>query len=139
MLPENDPRVWVARQALESLRRKLATEGRLEPAPRAIGPAHEDWTPDVLGLAPDLSRLPQETLDLIRHGGDHDEQRPRGGTLASACVAMFRTGYHIDEVWMTVTDPANGVSAEFYAEDGTAAEILLELTIARAIEEAVGE
>ncbi len=139
MLPENDPRVWVARQALESLRRKLATEGRLEPAPRTIGPAHEDWTPDVLGLAPDLSRLPQETLDLIRHGGDHDEQRPRGGTLASACVAMFRAGYHVNEVWMTVTDPANGISAEFYAEDGAAAEILLELTIARAIEETVVE
>ncbi len=139
MLPEDNPTLWVMRQMLAALRQHLADGGRLEPAPRTIGPAHEDWTPDVLGLAPDLSRLPQETLDLIRHGGDHDEQRPRGGTLASACVAMFRTGYHIDEVWMTVTDPANGVSAEFYAEDGAAAEILLELTIARAIEETVDE
>lgn len=139
MLPEDNPTLWVMRRIRESLRQQLADEGRLEPVPQMTGPAYEDWTPDVLGLAPDLSRLSQETQDLIRHGVRNDGPSPRGGTLASVCVAMFRAGYHIDQVWMTVTDPANGISTEFYAEDGAAAELLLEVTIRHAIEEAADE
>jgi hypothetical protein len=76
-----------------------------------------DQSPEDLGLAPDLSRLPSEVRDLIRYG--HRGQYPTHSedTMAVREV-MFRVGYAVDEIWMILTDPANGISDSFYSKDG---------------------
>jgi hypothetical protein len=47
------------------------------------------------------------------------------------CVEMFRAGYGLDEVWMVMTNPENGISEKFY-EKGARGEDYLELTISKA-------
>jgi hypothetical protein len=44
---------------------------------------------------------------------------------------MFRAGYGLDEVWMVMTNPENGISEKFY-EKGPRGEDYLELTISKA-------
>jgi hypothetical protein len=94
-----------------------------------------DRYPEDLGLSPDLSRLPQQARDLIRHGNcggypSHSE------ATAAVCVAMLRAGYSLDEVWTVMTDPANGISREFFEEDGERAEAHLERILSGAREAA---
>lgn len=81
-----------------------------------------------LGLCPDLSRLPEEVRNLIQHGGFR-EYPHRSEAGVAVCAAMFRAGYNVAEVWMVMTDPANGISEEFFEEDGELAEVHLELLI----------
>ncbi len=86
-----------------------------------------------LGLCPDLSRVPEEVLDLIQNG-NRGEYPSRSEADMAVCATMFRAGYSVDEVWMVMTDPANGISEEFFEEDGKCAETHLELLISEAYE-----
>jgi hypothetical protein len=85
---------------------------------------------EELGLAPDLSRLPASVLELIRHGNG-TEYPSRSEADWAVCVGMFRAGYGLDEVWMVMTNPENGISEKFY-EKGARGEDYLELTISKA-------
>ena len=86
-----------------------------------------------LGLSPELSHLPSNVLDLIQNGncGEHPD---RWEDYMAVCVAMFRAGYNVAEVWMVMTDPANGISEKFFEEDGERAEAHLELIISETYE-----
>ncbi len=86
-----------------------------------------------LGLWPELSRLPSSVLDLVRNG-NRGEYPHRSEAGAAVCTAMFRAGYGVDEVWMVMADPANGISEKFFEEDGERAEAHLELLISEAHE-----
>ena len=81
-------------------------------------------------LAPDLSRLPRKVRDLIRRG-NHQEYDSRSEADMAVCVAMFRAGYHFNEVWHVMTDPDNGIS-EKYLDKGSRGDKYLELTISKA-------
>ena len=85
---------------------------------------------EELGLSPDLSRLPESVLELIRHG-NRTEYPSRSEADWAVCVEMFRAGYGLDEVWMVMTNPENGISEKFY-EKGARGEDYLELTISKA-------
>ena len=117
-----DPPAWLLLEAPRS-----TTPG--SPAPKAttriLKPQMEE-----LGLAPDLSRLPESVLELIRHGNG-TEYPSRSEADWAVCVEMFRAGYGLDEVWMVMTNPENGISEKFY-EKGARGEDYLELTISKA-------
>ena len=85
---------------------------------------------EELGLTPDLSRLPPRVLELIRHG-NRTEHPSRSEADWKVCVEMFRAGYGLDEVWMVLTNPENGISDKFF-EKGALGEDYLELTISKA-------
>ena len=85
---------------------------------------------EELGLAPDLSRLPASVLELIRHGNG-TEYPSRSEADWAVCVEMFRAAYGLDEVWMVITNPENGISEKFF-EKGARGEDYLELTISKA-------
>jgi hypothetical protein len=85
---------------------------------------------EELGLAPDLSRLPAGILELVRRGNG-TEYPSRSEADWAVCVEMFRAGYGLDEVWMVMTNPENGISEKFY-EKGARGEDYLELTISKA-------
>lgn len=85
-----------------------------------------------LGLCPDLSRVPEEVRNLIRHGNRGGTNRSEAGV--AVCAAMFQARYSVAEVWMVMTDPANGISETFFEEDGKCAETHLELLISEAHE-----
>jgi len=85
---------------------------------------------EELGLAPDLSRLPESVLELVRHGNG-TEYPSRSEADWAVCVEMLRAGYGLDEVWMVMTSPENGISEKFY-EKGPRGEDYLELTISKA-------
>jgi len=87
---------------------------------------------EELGLAPDLSRLPERVLELIRHG-NRTEYPSRSEADWAVCVEMFRASYGLDEVWLVMTNPENGISEKFY-EKGARGEDYLELTISKAHE-----
>jgi hypothetical protein len=97
-------------------------------------PATRVPKPDMqeLGLDPDLSRLPADARVLIRHGNS-DEYPSRSEADWAACVEMFDAGYGLDEVWMVMTNPHNGIS-EKYFEKGARGEDYLELTVSKAHE-----
>ena len=90
-------------------------------------------SPKELGLAPNLSRLPSWVRSLIRHG-DRGEHPNRSEASVAICAEMFRVGYGLDEVWMVMTNPANGISQVFFQNDGEEAEVNLERIISRAHE-----
>jgi len=85
---------------------------------------------EEVGLAPDLSRLPESVLKLIRHGNG-TEYPSRSEADWAVCVAMFQAGYGLDEVWLIMTNPENGISEKFYGK-GPRGEDYLELTISKA-------
>jgi hypothetical protein len=85
---------------------------------------------EELGLAPDLSRLPTGILELVRRGNG-TEYPSRSEADWAVCVEMFRAGYGLDEVWMVMTNPENGIAEKFY-EKGARGEDYLELTISKA-------
>ncbi len=92
-----------------------------------------DQSPEHLGLAPDLSRLQSEVRELIRHG--HRGQYPCHSEAAAAvCVELLRAGFGVDEVWMVMTDPRNGISRAFYSQDGEQAEAWLDRVVSEAYE-----
>ena len=96
-------------------------------------PDEEDDAPERLGLSPDISRLPRKVRDAIWLGGgrgvgSRDEAR------VAVCAAMFRAGYGAAEIWTVMTDPLNGVSANFFEQRGDLAEIALERIISTAHE-----
>ena len=86
-----------------------------------------------LGLSPELSRSPSNVLDLIQNGnrGEHPD---RLEDYMAVCTAMLRAGYNVAEVWMIMTDPANGISEEFFEGGGERAEAYLEMLISEAHE-----
>ena len=84
-----------------------------------------------LGLCPDLLRLPSWVQDLIRHG-NHTECSSHSEASVAVCAEMFWVGYALDEVWMVLTNPAHGISKEFFARDGEEAEAYLEKIISMA-------
>ena len=91
-----------------------------------------DQSPEDLGLRPDLSRLSIEVRDLIQHG--NRDGHPGGGSeaIVEVCAAMFRTHFAVDEIWMTLTDPTNAVSAAFFSKDGQQGEAYMERIISQA-------
>jgi len=97
-----------------------------------------DLAPEKLGLSPDLSRLSQEVQDVIRLGGDR-RYRFRDEARVAVCAAMFQAGYGAAEIWTTMTDPLNDVSADFFAQRGDLAEIALEQIISEACQRDVDE
>ncbi len=86
-----------------------------------------------LGLSPELSRLSSNMLDLIRNG-NRGEYPNRPEASEAVCAAMFQAGYVVAEVWIVMTDPANGISEGFFEEGGERAEVHLELLISEAYE-----
>ena len=94
-------------------------------------------SPEELGLAPDLSRLPIEVRDLIRHGG-RDGHAGCSNAIVEVCATMFRAGYSLAEVWMVMTDPTHGIAEAFFSADGEQAESWLERIIWEA-DEAVAQ
>ena len=119
-----DPPAWLLLEAPGS-----TTPG--SPAPKATTRILKSQM-EELGLAPDLSRLPASVLELIRHG-NRTEYPSRSEADWAVCVEMFRAGYGLDEVWMVMTNPENGISEKFY-EKGARGEAYLELTISKAHE-----
>ncbi len=89
-----------------------------------------------LGLSPDLSRLPSDVLDLIQKTAVCGEYLNHSEASEAVCAAMFRAGYSVAEVWMVMTDPANGISEMFFEEDGERAETHLEQSILEDLENA---
>jgi hypothetical protein len=85
---------------------------------------------EELGLAPDLSRLPASVLELITHGNG-TEYPSRSEADFAVCVGMFRAGYGVDEIWMVMTNPQNGISEKFFEKDA-GGEDYLELTLSKA-------
>jgi hypothetical protein len=79
-----------------------------------------------LGLRPNLSRLSGEIRDVIRDGSRNGH--PGGGSEAAVtvCVEMLRAGYGVDQFWMVMTDPINGIARAFYSQNGEQAEAWLE-------------
>jgi len=110
--------------------RPLPQEG---PTSLQGGPDEEDDAPEELGLSPDISRLPREVRDAIWLGGGRGVG-PRDGARVAVCAAMFRAGYGAAEIWAVMTDPLNGVSADFFEQRGDLAEIALERIISLAHE-----
>ena len=96
-------------------------------ATRVLKPQMEE-----LGLDPDLSRLSADVRDLIRHG-NRDEYPSRSEADWAVCLAMLEAGYGLDEIWMVMTNPDNGISAKYF-EKGTWGEDYLELTVSNAHE-----
>ncbi len=90
------------------------------------------WSLENLGLAPDLSRVPEEVQNLIRHGNHGGTSHSETGM--AVCATMFRAGYSVAEVWMVVTDPLNGISEMFFEVGGKCAETHLEQSISEALE-----
>ena len=84
-----------------------------------------------LGLAADLSDLPSEARDLIRHG-THDGRTDCSDALVEVCAAMFQADFGVDEMWVVLTDPINGISAAFFSKDGEQGEANLERLISQA-------
>ncbi len=99
---------------------------RPEAVPQIRKPKMED-----LGLAPDLSRLPQDIRELIEHG-NREKYPSRSEADWAVCVAMDRAGHGLDEIWMVMTSPENGISEKFF-EKGSQGEAYLELTINKAL------
>lgn len=87
---------------------------------------------EELGLNPDLSRLPADVRDLIRHG-NRDEYPSRSEADWAVCLAMFEAGYGLDEIWMVMTNPDNGISGKYFEKD-TWGEDYLDLTVSNAHE-----
>lgn len=90
-------------------------------------------SPEDLGLALNLSCLPSKVRDLILLG-NRGEYHDHSETNVAVCVAMFCVGYGLDEMWMVMTDPANGISKTFFEEYGERAEAQLEQIISKACE-----
>jgi hypothetical protein len=88
-------------------------------------------SPEALGLRPNLSDLPSEVRDLIRHGS-RDRHAGCSDALVEVCAAMFRADFGVDEIWMVLTDPTNAVSAAFFSRDGQQGEAYLERIISQA-------
>jgi hypothetical protein len=92
-----------------------------------------DRSPEDLGLAPELSLLPAEVRDLIRR--DNRGEHPSHSEAAAAvCVELLRAAYGASEVWKVMTDPANGISKEFFLQNGEQAEAYLERIVSEAYE-----
>ncbi|HVF00910.1 MAG TPA: hypothetical protein VNA27_06160 [Rubrobacteraceae bacterium] len=90
-----------------------------------------DLSPEDLGLAPDLSLLPADVRDLIRRG--HPGHYPSYSEAAvEVCAEMFQAGFGVNEIWMIMTDPTNGISRAFYSQDGEQAEAWLDRVISKA-------
>lgn len=146
MSHQGNPRVRGGREHPEFRHRKVFDEGRAEARLlRREGPTSPGkpvylagLSPEGLGLSPDLSRLPREVRDTIRLG-DNGGHRSRDEARVTACAAMFRVGYGAAEIWAVMTDPLNGVSADFFEKRGDQADIALEQVIARAYEESACE
>lgn len=77
------------------------------------------WSPENLGLVPDLSRLPSNMLDLIR-SVNCGEYSSRSEARVAVCATMLRAGCGVDEVWMVMTDSANRISEGFSRRAGGA-------------------
>jgi hypothetical protein len=92
-----------------------------------------EQSPEDLGLCPDISRLPSEVRCLIRNG-NRDGCPSYSKAAGVVCTEMFKPGFGVDEVWMVLTDPANGISEVFFEEDGEQAEAWLERIICEACE-----
>jgi hypothetical protein len=92
-----------------------------------------DRSPEDLGLAPELSRLSRRVHTLILHGS-RDGHPDRSEAAVEVCAAMFKAGYGVDEVWMVMTYPANGISKEFFLQNGEQAEAYLERIVSEAYE-----
>ena len=86
---------------------------------------------EALGLRPDLSRLPSEIRNLIRHGY-RDGHVDCSEAIVEVCAAMFRTHFAVDEICMTLTDPTNAISNSFFSRDGELGEAYLERIISQA-------
>jgi hypothetical protein len=117
-----DPPPWLL---LEAPKSTTPGSSARKATTRILKPQMEE-----LGLAPDLSRLPESVLELIRHGNG-TEYPSRSEADFGVCVEMFRAGYGLDEVWMVLTNPENGISEKYY-EKGPRGEDYLELTISKA-------
>ena len=87
-------------------------------------------SPEKVGPAPDLSRLPRRIQDLVR-SGNRGEYACRSRADMAACVAMFAADYSEAQVWAAMSDPANGISEKFL-EKGRHGERYLALTIGKA-------
>ena len=87
-----------------------------------------DLTPEDLGLAPDLSDLPGELVDLIRHG-NRGQYPTHSEAAVAVCAAMFRVDSGVAEIWMVMSDPTNGITRAFYSQDGEQAEAWLDRLI----------
>ncbi len=108
-----EPPEWLRRERPESALRS--------PVPRIRRTEMEN-----LGLAPELSRLPANIQKVIEHG-NCGEYPSRSEADWAVCVEMFRAGYGVDEIWMTMTEPSHGISEKFF-EKGNEGEAYLELT-----------
>ncbi len=146
MVHQDNPNLRGTKEHAELRHRVVFTGGRAvarplpQEGPTSLQgtPDEEDDAPERLGLSPDISRLPREVRDAIRlgggrGGGSRDEAR------VAVCAAMFRAGYGAAEIWTTMTDPLNGVSADFFAQRGDLAEIALEQIISEACQRDVDE
>jgi hypothetical protein len=87
--------------------------------------------PEDLGLRPDLSRLPNEIRNLIRHGS-YVRHAGCADTLVEVSAAMFQASFGVDEIWMILTDPTNAVSAAFFSRGGEQGEAYMERIISQA-------
>ncbi len=102
----------------------------LEMSPEGERKEARSRRPESVRPAPDLSRLSRRMQDLIRHG-NHGEYPCRSRADMAVCTGMFGAGYSEAEVWVVMTDPANGISEKFL-EKGRDGERYLELTIGKA-------
>ncbi len=120
-----NPPAWLPLEAPRSTKPRSATLGSTA---RIRKPQMEEL--EKLGLAPNLSRLPAGILELIKRG-NRTEYPSRSEADWAVCVEMLRAGYGLDEIWMVMTNPENGISQKFF-EKGALAEDYLELTISKA-------
>jgi hypothetical protein len=98
---------------------------------QATDAENADRSLETLGLAPDLSSLSREVLDLIRDGSRNGNL---GGSEAAVavCMEMLRAGYGAAEIWMIMTEPTYGISKLFFSIGATQAEDWLERIIREA-------
>jgi hypothetical protein len=66
------------------------------------------------------------------HTGSHDGHSGCAEALVEACAAMFQADFGVDEIWMILTDPVNGIFDSFFSKDGEQGEAYLEWIISRA-------
>ena len=90
-------------------------------------------SPEDLGLAPDLSRLPREVRNLIRDGNRNGHDGC-SDAVVEVCAAMFRADFNVGEIWIVLIDPNNGISKAFFSKVGEQAEANIERVICETYE-----
>ena len=101
---------------------------------QATDAENADRSLETLGLAPDLSSLSREVVDLIRYRS-HDRHLGCSEDIVAVCVELLWADYGVAEIWMILTDPNNGISEAFFSKDGKQAEAWLEWIVCEAYKE----